>query len=364
MKIYYPNLNSLRFFAVSLVLIHHIEQHKLFNGIKNHFGNASFFLFGKLGVSIFFVLSGFLITSLLLIEKDTYLKIDIKKFYIRRILRIWPLYFLTVILCLFVFPLFKSFGIPGWIDPHHNLWGNIFLFFAFLPNLQIVVYGPLAYAAQTWSIGVEEQFYLFWPLIANCKLDLKKLKLLIVIMILGFLIIMKFLYTLNKLDPGSQFKLVIYNFWTDSFRIDCMMIGAYFAIVNIEKKWRFLFNRYIQAFTYLTIIICMSFGVLFKLYFWEVYSVLFGIIIINLVNKTSILNLENTFFNYMGKCSYSIYLVHNIVISIVIKLITHNNLLIYIYSLFFTLALSIATYELFEKRFLRSKIKFELIKSG
>ena len=66
------------------------------------------------GVSIFFVLSGFLITYLLLTEKEKFKTISVKRFYIRRILRIWPLYYLVVILALYVFPHIKALDIPGW----------------------------------------------------------------------------------------------------------------------------------------------------------------------------------------------------------------------------------------------------------
>ena len=69
MQVFYKNLNSLRFIAAAMVIVHHVEQNKWFNGLPHHFENPIIVLFGKLGVNIFFVLSGFLITSLLVIEK-------------------------------------------------------------------------------------------------------------------------------------------------------------------------------------------------------------------------------------------------------------------------------------------------------
>jgi len=72
MKVFYKNLNSVRFIAASLVIIHHIEQYKWFNGLPHYFGTPFIKLLGWLGVNIFFVLSGFLITSLLIIEKGNF----------------------------------------------------------------------------------------------------------------------------------------------------------------------------------------------------------------------------------------------------------------------------------------------------
>src|SRR5688572_27055191 len=104
-KIYFPNLNGLRFIAAFLVIIHHIEQLKSFSNIDNYWGTVPFIdIIGKLGVVLFFVLSGFLITYLLLAEERSFKRISIVKFYIRRMLRIWPLYFLIILLAFAVLP--------------------------------------------------------------------------------------------------------------------------------------------------------------------------------------------------------------------------------------------------------------------
>ena len=110
-KIYFENLNSIRFIAASLVIVHHIEQFKSFFGIQNYFKDVRIEMIGKLGVVLFFVLSGFLISYLLFKEKEYTKTISIRKFYIRRILRIWPLYFLIIILSFFVFPFIEIFKI-------------------------------------------------------------------------------------------------------------------------------------------------------------------------------------------------------------------------------------------------------------
>jgi peptidoglycan/LPS O-acetylase OafA/YrhL len=107
----FKGLNALRFFAAYLVL-HHGERMRAKYGSSN-FKQYDIFNNGRIAVTFFFVLSGFLITHLLLYEKRSLGRIDIPKFYVRRSLRIWPLYFLLVGLGLYAVPLATRFaGIP------------------------------------------------------------------------------------------------------------------------------------------------------------------------------------------------------------------------------------------------------------
>ena len=92
----FPGLNSLRFMAAFLVLMHHSETIKSKHGIVN-FDWLGLFKNGGNAVTFFFVLSGFLITYLLLKERHKTATTSIKNFYLKRVLRIWPLYFLLVL---------------------------------------------------------------------------------------------------------------------------------------------------------------------------------------------------------------------------------------------------------------------------
>ncbi len=163
-KIHFKNLDSLRTFAFLGVYLYHFNLRinpdlsaypKTFSFLK------TIFSFGDLGVNLFFVLSGFLITYLLLSEESLSGKYNIPDFWIRRILRIWPLYFGVVLYGFLLFALF----------PSHNSnqveTANIFYYISFLPNFNIIHNGyPLNPALTVlWSVGVEEQFYLLWPLL-------------------------------------------------------------------------------------------------------------------------------------------------------------------------------------------------------
>ncbi len=160
-----PGLDALRFIAASMVLVCHLEQNRYLNQFPSYwFG--SFHTAGGQGVRLFFVLSGFLITFLLLKERELTGKISVRSFYIRRILRIWPLYYLVFLLAFLVAPnfyeTFSAFQESSRVLSE-SFWESFLLYLVFLPNLALDHYGAIFMAAPLWSLGIEEQFYLIWP---------------------------------------------------------------------------------------------------------------------------------------------------------------------------------------------------------
>src|SRR5262249_12513092 len=118
---------------------------------------------GGYGVQLFFILSGYLITTLLLREEVRYGPIALRAFWIRRILRIWPLYYLTLLIGFVVLPgLNGHLGTPGYRD---MLRIHLLPFLGFLGNWSMALIGPLPdWLSVLWSVCVEEQFYLIVPL--------------------------------------------------------------------------------------------------------------------------------------------------------------------------------------------------------
>lgn len=196
-KIYFPNLNGLRFIAAFMVIVHHLEQNLSIFGLKNNWDNPVIRSIGGLGVELFFVLSGFLITYLLLAESKTTATISIKEFYIRRILRIWPLYYFIGLLAFIILPQFDLFEISAFADRFHlNYSLSLVLYLLFLPNLLLFGYDIIVpYASQSWSVGVEEQFYLIWPVIM--KLFKNKILSLISVIFVYFSVYL-FRFVLSK----------------------------------------------------------------------------------------------------------------------------------------------------------------------
>lgn len=365
-SVYFENLNGLRFIAAFLVIIHHIEQLKSIMKLPNYWDNPMIKIFGGAGVILFFALSGFLITYLLYVEKEVTLTIDLKKFYIRRILRIWPLYFIIVFLALFIFPHLNFLSINGF-DKNivcGHLIQKLILFVFFAPNLVLVIFGVIPFASQTWSIGVEEQFYLIWPVLnkyINNKL------LVILVLLFGFILLK---YILNYL-PYSNILLSLYELTP----MGCMAIGAFFAYVGFEKNrfaaiiTKFLFRIESQIIATFILVLLLSYGFHFRYFDKEIYAFLFGILIINFaMNKKCLVSLENEILNYLGKISYGLYMYHLVAIVICLKLLMYFNLVTnyYLYptSILLTIIIASLSYFYIEKAFIKLKIKYSQIISG
>ncbi len=368
-KIYFPNLNGLRFIAAFLVIIHHIEQFKSIYKYENYWGSVPFIgIIGKLGVVLFFVLSGFLITYLLLAEEQSFKNISIGRFYVRRILRIWPLYFLIILLAFFVLPNIDLFILPNFGKDviYSNLLLKLFLYAIFFPNLALSLLGIVPYASHTWSIGTEEQFYLVWPvLIKWVKKYRLGLMFFIIIFYLGFLFFMKTQYF--EIIP---YKKLIKTFWY-TFNIDCMAIGGIFAILQFQQSslLKLLKNKLLFYFTIVFALLLMVKGVYIPYFHYEFYSVIFGIIILNFATNNEIkISLENKYFNYLGNISYGLYMYHPIGIILALFICSYINYLtnwfIYPLSFAFTILLAGLSYKYFESFFLKFKGKFSNVISG
>jgi peptidoglycan/LPS O-acetylase OafA/YrhL len=364
-KVYFPGLNGLRFIAASLVIIFHLEYKKVCFSLPNFFGFKFMSVIGDLGVSLFFVLSGFLITYLLLKEKRQSGTVAIKKFYIRRILRILPLYYFIILLGFFILPKFNLFYIPlksELIDYSNLLQISLFIFF--MANIGCILYGNLPYIDQTWSIGVEEQFYFLWPFL------IKKFKNVHIFLFLIIIIIPILRYSFSH-----NSNLLIYRV-LERQRFGCMAIGGLFAYLLFNKSsfLLYFYNQKVQILTYLFTIICLIRGISFNYLHHEIYGLFFAIIIINIAtNPSKIITLNNPIFDYLGKISYGIYMYHNIFVVLTIKFLSQYNvagnsftylLLSIILTFGFTILFSAISYELFEKYFIKKKSRYMIIKSS
>ncbi|MEX6691280.1 acyltransferase [Danxiaibacter flavus] len=363
MKIFYKNLNALRFFAASLVIIHHTEQLKDANGLPSIYRTKMISHFGKLGVCLFFVLSGFLITSLLVAEKKTFKNISLKSFYMRRVLRIWPLYFLIVVPSLFILPLFPAINIPGqdWINPYSNLLFNSLLMLLIVPNVQVAMFGQIPYAAQSWSIGVEEQFYLFWPLLVHKSRTRRILRNTIWALLISFILTRIGCLEAYSLTGNNFFK-VLNIFLADRFQIDSLMIGSLFALITGERAKAFLTSKPVQIICCLAAGYFITHGLFFFGFYYEVYASVFGILIFSLVSEKSIFNLEFKPLAYLGKISYGMYMLHYLVINLVIKFVSQKSVVIYAAGFAGTITLAHLSFRYFEGYFLNLKRSYELAK--
>lgn len=378
-RVYFPNLNSIRFFAALAVIIHHIELTKYWFHQPNIY-TTSFVggVFGQLGIILFFVLSGFLITFLLLEEQKRTDSISIKKFYIRRILRIWPLYYLIVILGLFVLPKLHFFDVPDISSHvHEHFFSKTLMFLSFFPDLAYAIYEPVPYAEQSWSVGVEEQFYLIWPLLIALVIRRKK-TLSMLIGVIVFYASVKIASTIAyDMHPENKVFEEIYYFW-NNFSIDCMAIGgigAYLLFYKKEKVLNVLFNRYLQIALYILLAVVTVKGLAIPMFNYEFYALIFVVLILNLAaNKKSVLNLEFKPLNYLGKISYGLYMYHNIILVMVLKFVLYysgvalnsltGNLIYYGLAISATILVASLSYRFIERPFIRAKVRYSEVVSG
>jgi peptidoglycan/LPS O-acetylase OafA/YrhL len=161
-----PQLDGLRFIAFALVYLFHdgIEP-SLLSPFVGRTVAAALRENGWVGVHLFFILSGYLITTLLVREERDFGRVDLKAFWIRRILRIWPLYYLTVAIGFVLIPWAEgAIGTQGYRE---LLARHLAPFLGFLGNWSMSLLGPAPYDALSvlWSVCVEEQFYLVVPLL-------------------------------------------------------------------------------------------------------------------------------------------------------------------------------------------------------
>jgi peptidoglycan/LPS O-acetylase OafA/YrhL len=377
-RVFFPNLDSLRFLAFLLVFL----QHGFYNAFKSLEGYSYlsdraisfFFTGGSTGVQIFFVLSGFLITYLLLNEQRKAGQINLGKFYLRRTLRIWPLYYATVIFAFIIYPYLKSF-----IGMDSGLCSRPWYYFTFLANfdsIHISQHCPGQNAMTqgiVWSVAIEEQFYIFWPLLFRI-LPVSRQWLIFPLVIascIGF----------RAYNADAAGKVLYFH--TFAVMAD-LAIGGLFAYLCMNSQrflnWIQLLSKKAIAFFYVLILTCYFFqDIIFSLPGSIVYGRLIFdcfwafVIVEQCFSRNNLFALgKNQQFSNLGKISYGLYMLHPIGILIsdiafrVLKINTNLSYVLIIMGMI-SLAISILiakfSYRWFETPFLRLKDKFAVVKT-
>jgi peptidoglycan/LPS O-acetylase OafA/YrhL len=352
-KFHLKGLDTIRAVAAIIVVIAHIEQLKNDYNLPN-IEHLAFFknTGGHTAVILFFVLSGYLITILLLKEKNSKRGIDFKKFYLRRILRIWPLYFSIIFLSYFL--LDNKYDSLSWI-----------MCLTILPNIAHVTGHGWIGSPQIWSIGVEEQFYLGWPIIIS-KVKKWLLGILITLLIAISILPHIILYVLHHFFDNTSHVVLITNLFS-VLKFNCMAIGGIIAYLYYTEHAlvKVLKNIFLAYAIILCTLVFWLLGITMHYFTSEVYAMLFSIIILNISTNPNI-NLDNKLFTFLGKISYGIYMFHWIIILLIIKPVSVffeygsiiGNVIFYIGVLGLTILISYVSYTYFESRFLNLKDKY------
>ena len=340
-------LDGLRGFAVLMVVIHHIPP--IDGGIFWKAVNAIpvYLKVGYFGVDIFFVLSGFLITRILIKDKQRE-DFSFKRFYLKRALRIFPIYFLTLLAVGFLF---------SWdgMLPVAMYYSNYYFATNFAPNAM----------RHTWSLAVEEHFYLIWPLLIYL-LPLSKAKKVILYGFPAFAILAA-IVTSIAYDRGQADALM---YMGTAYRILTLSLGASFAFIEkglIGRSNRVILRLCGAAVSVFAISVLLDNYGLFRtlpeqlknLVFLTPVSCLIFLIAIGVEGKRNAINwlLTNRPVKFVGKISYGIYLYHYPIIFVF--LMTGHPQAVAPHELILPLLLSfvaaVASYYLVEKRLLKLK---------
>jgi peptidoglycan/LPS O-acetylase OafA/YrhL len=338
-KNHFTGLNSLRFFAAYFVIFHHGETIRAKNGLT-HFDNYSFFRNGSLAVSFFFVLSGFLITYLLLTEIKNTRTISLKKFYMRRVLRIFPLYYLMVFIGLIAMPVLLTLIHYNYQMPYDTARAGL-LFGLFLSFVVNPLYGSHL-LEPLWSIGVEEYFYLIW---APLFKFFKKYPLLIIV---GMMLLKASILLFYYFYPVENETLVLLKEVLLNLKFELMAIGGLGAVFikridnfpKISNLWKVTpledtwFFQPIFQILFLSLLFIRLF---FHSHFTEnpqfLYKILFQMpvlsvftegglflwLILNVaVNPRAFFKLKNPILEKLGEISYGIYMYQMLIIFAII----------------------------------------------
>jgi peptidoglycan/LPS O-acetylase OafA/YrhL len=292
-------LDGLRGYAALLVLWAHFP---IMGSLSKYSHVISSYTFaGYIGVDVFFALSGFLITRILLKEKESN-DLSFKRFYLKRCLRIFPIYYLSILLVGLIIS-----------------WNELLWVATYLSNYYFSFHSDPNAMRHTWSLCVEEHFYLFWPLIIYL-VPIQQSKKIILICI-PFLVLLGVWITVFFFDSITSDNLL---YRASHIRILTLAFGsglAYFEkdILNFspKKTWLFVamlfFVFIICRFHYKTELLKNFNTSLVKLFTLSLFSTILVLIIIkmdtNFLSKLKIL-FTNRLIKFIGKISYGIYLYH------------------------------------------------------
>lgn len=335
-----PQLDSVRGLAVLVVLLHNTDKYQYTGFLARN---------GWMGVDLFFVLSGFLITGILLETKET--EGYFRKFYARRCLRIWPLYYCALLFMFVVVPVLRPSEAHRIFEPRSMPWWS---YFVYLQNFLVpAITGATGLLGVTWSLAVEEQFYAVWPIVVRYCSEVQ-LRTFIIALICGSPILRFFLLRLG------------FNVYPNTFcRLDGLMAGALLALAFRSKT--FSPEAYVRP-AWIALLIASPLALITAHRVeWAVYSftalasVSFVYLALCSNHRWLQAIMGNRFLIYTGTISYAIYLLEKIPTDAAMSLHFNGHpALLLLLTAAATYGLAMLSWKFLEKPFLRLKRYFEV----
>jgi len=334
---HFPSLDGFRAISIMFVLIGHC-YHDIYP-----------FVTGSFGVQFFFVISGFLITTLLLKEKENYGRVSLRKFYIRRFLRIFPVAYLFLLILFFV-----GLACKVSIEPN-EFFSSLF----YVRNTSILeVTGH--YTGHYWSLSLEEQFYVLFPIMLVRNVKRYAATVFVLLICLPLINYASFHYVAH---------VPIVNHVAEIMRgMTPILTGSLFAVLNFYGKIKIEVRPGLKAFVSLLILLSASYVHTKLLRFGNTFllasSLLIGVLI--LISIETDKNPRNYFYRFLnhpymckiGVLSYSLYIWQQIFTLYKpwkgLSVFTDNQMV----NLLALVVVSYASYHFYERRFLNLKTRF------
>jgi peptidoglycan/LPS O-acetylase OafA/YrhL len=334
---YIKGLNGLRAISIILVLVMHLGLHDLFKSSEYLSQRVWPIISGHTGVNIFFVLSGFLITSILLKTKESNNKISLKEFYIKRILRLGPALIIFYIVLLFL--ILTKFVFIHKIE----LIASLTYFYNFLPkNLRSPEMGHF------WSLSVEEQFYIFWPIVISI-FSIKTIRY-----ILFFLLSMCFITKFYEKSISLNETYRVYQWFIPGAAP--ILTGSLASLYIKDSTYKIKYKTLISSMLFLSSLYLPNSLLILTPYIQAIGTAIFIFWVLENQSSLTVSLLEDKVLSYIGKVSYGLYLYQGIFLTTNPK---GGNQFFQNFpvNIIITILITVISYHSIEKYFLNTKQK-------
>lgn len=279
---YFEKIDGLRFIAIAAVMVHHIAS--IF---------STYIDWGYFGVDLFFIISGFLITLILLNAKGSF-KSTYGRFLARRSLRIFPLYYFVIFILVLL-------GQPVVLQEIGYLLTYTF-------NYRYPMITEANPVGHFWSLGVEEQYYFFWPFIVLGLKNRQKVLIFIMLLMITFAYI--------QIHYNIISSISVWNYTGLPTRMGSLGLGSLGAIIFLKSPYWFKVSLRSKSLEFLILIVWFL-AIGFRIPFFMGLGSLF--IVLKAANNSFHLKSINTLLShklalYIGRISYGLYVYHVIVI--------------------------------------------------
>ena len=337
---YFPLLDGLRCLSIVAVVWFHAAGATVSSGLLSR---------GEEGVSLFFVISGFLITTILLREQSTTGGISLKRFYLRRALRIFPLYYALLALYAILVAVIEKHSAFG-----DQFWHNLPYFLTYTSNWFVTLGAARVIFYFAWSLATEEQFYLFWPWIVKASAR-PSVPVVAMLCLLALHYGGAFAAASGALYPTSLFTRILLNLSPP------ICLGAIAAVLMHRPTTFRWIERWIGWRLGATVGLAAT---LAALAFDETPSLVLYLAMTWLVIACTLRPddqllrpmLTNPLVKHVGVVSYGIYLMHMLCINVVRRLVgAQEGPLVFVLALALSVAAASISYRFFEAPILRWK---------